>query len=242
MSNFEEFQNGTDPINADTDSDGMNDSAEINTWGTNPFSGVEYLFLNQNLTIENNQTLILSNSEMVVNSTANNTYGIYVKEGGSLYLESTEINSNDGNYTYEFIEEGNMYIVPESYLYLGVKGKGVLESSMRSMAPIIDLPESFWELSLPERRIVFFEKAMIGYIPQEIISENDLIAGGRFHTQLSKCFTEKEAKKFWKKNLETRKAVFKFHNSGFGNLGATGGHLIPDYETIIKKGFNYYLR
>ena len=134
-------------------------------------------------------------------------------------------------------EENNMYIVPESYLYLGNKGKGTIESSMRSMAPTIELSEDFWELSLPERRIAFFEKAMLDYIPQEIISEKDLIAGGRFQTQLSKCFTEKEAKKFWKENLKIRKAVFKFHNSGFGNLGATGGHIIPDYETIIKKGF-----
>ncbi|UCC21286.1 MAG: hypothetical protein JSV62_08410, partial [Promethearchaeota archaeon] len=55
----------------------------------------------------------------------------------------------------------------------------------------------------------------------------------------SKCFTEKEAKKFWKENLKNRKAIFKFHNSGFGNLGAIGGHLIPDYETIIKKGFKF---
>jgi formate C-acetyltransferase len=136
-------------------------------------------------------------------------------------------------------EEGNMYIVPEAHLYIGNKGKGVFESSMRSMAQTIKLPENFWKLSLPERRIIFFEKAILDYIPQEIISENDLIAGGRFHTQLSKCFTKKEAKKFWKENLKTRKAVFKFHNSGFGNLGAVGGHLIPDYETIIKKGFKY---
>ncbi len=134
-------------------------------------------------------------------------------------------------------EEGNLYIVPESYLYLGNKGKGAIESSMRSMAPTIKLPDSFWESTLPERRVIFFEKAMLDYTPQEIISDNDLIAGGRFQTQLSKCFTEKEAKKFWKENLKNRKAIFKFHNSGFGNLGAIGGHLIPDYETIIKKGF-----
>ena len=134
-------------------------------------------------------------------------------------------------------EEANMYIVPEAYLFFGNKGKGAIESSMRSMAPTIKLPESFWELSLPERRVIFFEKAMLDYIPQEIISENDLIAGGRFQTQLSKTFTEKEAKNFWKENLKNRRAIFKFHNSGFGNLGAIGGHLIPDYETIIKKGF-----
>jgi formate C-acetyltransferase len=136
-------------------------------------------------------------------------------------------------------EESNMYIVPESHMYLGNKGKGVIESSMRSMSPIIKLPESFWELSLPERKVSFFENTLLDYVPQEIISKNDLIAGGRFQTQLSKCFTEKEAKNFWKENLKIRKRVFKFHNSGFGNLGATAGHLIPDYETVIKKGFKF---
>ena len=136
-------------------------------------------------------------------------------------------------------EESNMYIVPEAHLYLGNKGKGVFENSMRSMARTITLPEHFWSLSLPERRILFFEEAMLNYIPQEIISENDLIAGGRFHTQLSKVLTKNETRKFWKQNLKIRKVVFKFHRSGFGNLGATGGHLIPDYETVIKKGFKY---
>jgi pyruvate-formate lyase len=136
-------------------------------------------------------------------------------------------------------EENNMYIVPEAHLYLGNKGKGVFESSMRSMALPIKLPENFWKLSLPERRILFFEEVMLNYIPQEIISENDLIAGGRFHTQLSKVLTKKETKKFWKLNLRTRNSVFRFHRSGFGNLGATGGHIIPDYETIIKKGYKF---
>ena len=136
-------------------------------------------------------------------------------------------------------EENNMYIVPEAHLYLGNKSKGVFESSMRSMALPIKLPENFWKLSLPERRILFFEEVMLNYIPQEIISENDLIAGGRFHTQLSKVLTKKETKKFWKLNLRTRNSVFRFHRSGFGNLGATGGHIIPDYETIIKKGYKF---
>jgi pyruvate-formate lyase len=136
-------------------------------------------------------------------------------------------------------EESNMYIVPEAHLYLGNKGKGAFESSMRSMALPIKLQENFWKLSLPERRIIFFEEAMLNYIPQEIISDNDLIAGGRFHTQLSKVLTKKETKEYWKQNLKTRKSVFKFHRSGFGNLGAIGGHLIPDYKTVIKKGYKY---
>jgi formate C-acetyltransferase len=138
--------------------------------------------------------------------------------------------------------EGDFYINPEVYYYIQVLGKndkGVFASSFRSMATPIDLPEDFWELTLPERRAKFLEKVMLDYIPQEIISENDLIAGGRFNTQLSKCFNEEEAKEYWKKNIRNREAVFKYHKSGFGNLGAVPGHIIPDYETIVKKGFKY---
>ena len=136
--------------------------------------------------------------------------------------------------------EGDFYINPEVYFYIQVLGKndkGVFASSFRSSALPIALPKNFWELSLPERRAVFLEKVMLEYMPQEIISENDLIAGGRFNTQLSKCFTEEEAKEYWKKNIRNRESLFKFHKSGFGNLGAIPGHLIPDYETIVKKGF-----
>ena len=139
--------------------------------------------------------------------------------------------------------EGDYYISPEVHYYiqiLGKKDKGVFASCFRSMGLSVKLPENFWELSLPERRIIFFEDVILNYIPQEIISENDLIAGGRFNTQLSKCFNQKEAKEYWKKNIRNREAVFKYHKSGFGNVGSTAGHIIPDYETIIKKGFKFF--
>ncbi|GAH44847.1 unnamed protein product, partial [marine sediment metagenome] len=58
-------------------------------------------------------------------------------------------------------------------------------------------------------------------------------------TQLSKCFNKEEAKEYWKRNIGNREAVFKYHKSGFGNLGATPGHIIPDIETVVKKGFKY---
>jgi len=122
---------------------------------------------------------------------------------------------------------------------MGKNDKGVFASSFRSMAIPVDLQDSFWELSLPERRAIFFEKVMLDYIPQEIISENDLIAGGRFNTQLSKCFNKEEAREYWKKNIINRETIFKYHKSGFGNLGAIPGHIIPDYEMIVKKGFGY---
>ena len=138
--------------------------------------------------------------------------------------------------------EGDFYINPEVLYYIQMMGKndrGVFASSFRSMAIPVELQDNFWELSLPERRALFLEKVMLDYIPQEIISENDLIAGGRFNTQLSKCFNKEEAREYWKKNIRNREEIFKYHKSGFGNLGAIPGHLIPDYETIIKKGFKY---
>ena len=139
--------------------------------------------------------------------------------------------------------EGDWYINPEIYYYIQILGKndqGVFASSFRSMAIPVELPDNFWELSLPERRASFLEKVMLDYIPQEIISENDLIAGGRFNTNLSRCFNKEEAKEYWKKNIRNREAVFKYHKSGFGNLGAVPGHIIPDYETVVKKGFKYF--
>ncbi len=138
--------------------------------------------------------------------------------------------------------EGDWYINPEVYYYIQVLGKndqGVFASSFRSMAIPVELPDNFWELSLTERRATFLEKVMLNYIPHEIISENDLIVGGRFNTQLSRCFNEEETKEYWKKNIRNREAVFKYHKSGFGNLGAIPGHIIPDYETVVKKGFKY---
>jgi len=135
--------------------------------------------------------------------------------------------------------ETDYYVAPETHFYIGNKGKGVFESSLRSMAVQVELPDNFWKLPLPERRMIFFEEVIVNHVPHEIISENDLVAGGRFNTQLSKCLTKNEAKKHWKKNINARQEFFKYHKSGFGNVGATPGHLIPDHETIIKRGFKH---
>ncbi len=138
--------------------------------------------------------------------------------------------------------EGDYYNAPEILYYiqiLGKKDKGVFASSFRSMGIPVKLPDDFWELSLPERRMTFLEDVILNYIPQEIISENDLVAGGRFNTQLSKCFNKNESKEYWKKNIRNRDDVFKYHRSGFGNLGAIAGHIIPDYEAVVKKGFKH---
>ena len=51
--------------------------------------------------------------------------------------------------------------------------------------------------------------AMLDYVPHEIISENDLIAGGRFNTQLSDCLNKVETEKYWKKNLTNRHKFYR---------------------------------
>ncbi|MEX2683468.1 MAG: pyruvate formate lyase family protein [Candidatus Sigynarchaeota archaeon] len=135
--------------------------------------------------------------------------------------------------------EGDYYIVPEMYAYMGENDKGPFPKSFELMAEPVPLPDGFWQLSIPERRAWFFREVMVNRIPQEIISDNDLIAGGRFNTQLSKCLDKKEQAAFEKENMKNRKAILRFHFDGFGNAGATGGHLIPDYKLVVEKGFKH---
>ncbi len=134
--------------------------------------------------------------------------------------------------------EAEFYVGPDILDMIGNKGKGAYYSA-ESMAIPVKLPEDFWDLSLPERRSLFFETVILDYVPQEIISENDLLAGGRFSTLLSKCFTKKQTKQYWKKALTNRNAIKAFHYNGFGNAGACSGHIICDYEMVVKKGFKY---
>ncbi len=106
--------------------------------------------------------------------------------------------------------EGDYYIVPEAMGFMGIKGEGVFGTSLLLMADKVNLPDGFWELSLPERRAIFFREVMINYAPHEIVSSNDLLAGGRFNTQLSKCLNDKEFKAFSKQNIENRQKNTKF--------------------------------
>jgi formate C-acetyltransferase len=101
------------------------------------------------------------------------------------------------------------------------------------------LPEGFWGWSLPERQTWFVKEVMVYYLPHEVLPF-DLIAGGRFNIQTSKCFTEKEAKKYAAEvygKKGARAAELWFHNHGYGNAGATSGHLIPDYPRILNEGW-----
>ncbi len=130
--------------------------------------------------------------------------------------------------------EMTFYIVPETYMLMQT-----LLSSYRQGARPVVLSEDFWTKPIVARRAWFIREVMVNYVPKEILP-GDLIAGGRFNIQASMCLTEKEQTEF--NRLTTgkngaRSAVNWFHGHGYGNAGATSGHLIPGYERALTLGW-----
>jgi pyruvate-formate lyase len=126
------------------------------------------------------------------------------------------------------------YIVPETYFYIPT-----FRSSFKQVAKPVALAPDFWKWSLPERRSWFLKEVIVRYLPKEILP-GDLLAGARFNVMTSHCLNEKEAKEYDKlvygKN-GSRAAMLWFHNHGYGNCGATSGHLVPGYAPVIEKGW-----
>ena len=132
-------------------------------------------------------------------------------------------------------EEMNFYIVPEVYTFFNPFNKTFAQNAV-----ILDLPDDFYDRSLPERKAYFTRKAITEGVPREILP-GDLLAGARFNVVCSKCWKPGEAKKrhrmvSGKKGLRQR--LFEFKDKGLGNCGPTSGHLIPDYPRILRIGFS----
>lgn len=130
--------------------------------------------------------------------------------------------------------EFSFYIVPETYSFLQT-----FRAAFKQSAHPVALHPDFWSWSLPERRAWFNKEVMVRYLPKEILP-GDLIAGGRFNIQTSCCLTEQETRerdKLVYGSKGARAAMLWFHNHGYGNAGATAGHLIPDYGRIIRQGW-----
>jgi formate C-acetyltransferase len=111
--------------------------------------------------------------------------------------------------------------------------------SFRLAARPVVLRPDFWELTLPERRAWFVKEVVTEYLPKEILP-GDLLAGARSNIQTSLCLDEKEAGEFSRLVLGpkgARRAVVDFHNHGYGNAGATSGHIIPGHERALKAGW-----
>jgi len=131
-------------------------------------------------------------------------------------------------------EELPYYIVPETYAFFDT-----FRASFKQTARPVKLDPEFWSWSLPERKAWFVREVMVNYIPQEILP-GDLLAGARFNVQTSTCLTKREAKAYSKLVYGkggARASIQWFHNHGYGNVGATSGHLIPDYARVIDQGW-----
>lgn len=130
--------------------------------------------------------------------------------------------------------EGTYYIVPENFALFDP-----VIRSYRQSARVVKLRPDFWELSIEERVAWFRKEVMVKYVPQEI-HPGDLIAGARFNLQTSLCLNKTETEEY-NKRIEgkngSRQSVIWFHNHGYGNTGATMGHLIPGYEKPLKIGW-----
>jgi formate C-acetyltransferase len=131
-------------------------------------------------------------------------------------------------------QELTYFIVPEVYPLIDTFRGGYHQAARN-----VKLPAEFWTWSLPERRAWFIKETMVHYVPQEILP-GDLLAGGRFNIVASMCFAESERKAYDRLVLGKKGARARmkwFHDHGYGNTGATCGHLIPGYERVLKTGW-----
>ncbi|MBN2659288.1 MAG: hypothetical protein JXR86_19695 [Spirochaetales bacterium] len=157
------------------------------------------------------------------------------------YFEGTDRKWNNENTSWTTGEDWDFqhneltyYIVPETYPFLQT-----FRSSFSQTARKVELCENFREMSLPERIAWFNREVVVRYLPAEILP-GDLIAGGRFNIQTSSCLSKKETRErdrrvYGKKG--TRASMKWFHDHGYGNSGATSGHLIPGHKRLLKIGW-----
>jgi pyruvate-formate lyase len=131
-------------------------------------------------------------------------------------------------------DETSYYIVPETYAFF----QPFRSSALQAARPVT-LPPDFWTWSLVERRAWFVREVMVEYVPQEILP-GDLLAGARFNVLASRCWTRREARRRDRRvdgPHGARSATKWFHEHGYGNAGATSGHLVPDHPRALQVGW-----
>ena len=131
-------------------------------------------------------------------------------------------------------DELTYYIVPETYPFLET-----FKASLKQTAHKVETPDDFFQWSLPERKAWFVKETIVNHVPQELLP-GDLIAGARFNLMTSMCWTEQESKAvskliYGKKG--SRAQMKWFHDHGYGNSGATSGHIIPGYDKVLEIGW-----
>ena len=126
------------------------------------------------------------------------------------------------------------YIVPETYPFLKTFTASTLQA-----AEVVKMKDDFYDNPIVVRRAMFLDQVLSNYLPCELVGD-DLLAGGQFNVFTSMCLSKKEAKKrekliYGKKGCNA--AMKWFHDHGYGNSGASSGHLISDYARVLKIGF-----
>ncbi|MFC1848742.1 pyruvate formate lyase family protein [candidate division CSSED10-310 bacterium] len=122
-------------------------------------------------------------------------------------------------------------VVPEVYIFMeGYKVSLLVDGK------VVPTSETFWHEPKIVRRALFFKEVVENYLPVQILA-GELIVGGQFNTALSRTLTKRETRKFKRAEKKYVKELKAYDGYGFGNAGATSGHLIPDYKTVLRIGF-----
>jgi len=122
-------------------------------------------------------------------------------------------------------------VAPEVFPFMDA-----FKASLLVDAQTVPLNPEFWREPTIIRRALFFKEVAEKYLPVQVL-EGELIAGGQFNTASSRTLTKKEARKFKKMEKRYVQTLKELDALGYGNAGATPGHLIPDYPTVLKIGF-----
>ncbi len=125
----------------------------------------------------------------------------------------------------------NWGVVPEVFVFFEA-----FRSALMADAKAVPLPAGFWKEPLPVRRALFFQEVVGKHLPVQVL-EGELVVGGQYNTALSRTLTKSQAKKFKRMEDAYVKKLRKLDEIGIGNAGATPGHLIPDYKTVLEIGF-----
>lgn len=123
------------------------------------------------------------------------------------------------------------FIVPETYTFFDTFTRSSAQAAKR-----VAISENFFSLSIPERVALFNKLAITEHAPVDILP-GDLLCGANFNMLSSMCLTKSEQRRRDALTAKARESAFLLYYRGYGNSGSTSGHLIPDYEYILKHGF-----
>jgi len=108
--------------------------------------------------------------------------------------------------------------------------------SLRALSEPVEFSDDLFNLSIAERKALFFNKVVRNHLPVMIL-EGELIAGSHFNTALSKVLNKQEQKQL-DKGQERFYKELKFRcETGEFNYGAIPGHLVPNYPKVLQRGF-----